>query len=1006
VELISHLGRVGIRAFSAWVGAALCSLIFATAPAVCAADDITSSVSIARSGFVLNRTTQTFDMTVTIANASAVTFTGPFHLVLSSIVPASASLFNASGTTPQGLAYLALTVPNGTLAPKATATGVLKIAASATSGVSSLSLALLATPLTTANSAQITVQSFAPGADGQSPGAPLGAGYAVRIDGIQRAMTDSHGKATIIVPTSAHDVTVQMSPGSTGSTVLPTLIAGSVQTIRVVVGEGGEVYASGALRFDQVRNLVLARGLASLTLRFLNGESTIRIARIDFANVDDGSGNLTPIEDLLTVGANGTMSVAAGEFYSGLGAKAGRLELQVSAEDASGANTYYGAVAFYFGDFTGKVQLVAPPSQPALPLAGIAVQVAVLNTPIIVTVVTDATGAATLPTLPGGNWSLRAATSYGGLTYTGLGSTAVAQNELLQLTMRSPADILNGVPPLTVAPLAAAGVAGHVGALAALAALASPSGSSIYTAQQLQARRELAAKLNQRSVVRRQQLGVHAAQLLASPASQANSVNIQAVAGDEGVDITDSATLTVPKGTKTATVTYNVFTDEYPYYVLSQSQYNDTWGLSVLGGPGDFLFDISRQVNSQVFQDPVWQSDGSTGDIKQSIDVSALTATAGANLILVGRAQNVGDSILPTIVTASLSSTPQLVIDSITGDTINTTNDGSFYSIPRPGSSNLLNRTIDVSLTKPSGSTLSNAMVELRNGAGALMTVLDSVAIPSADATVVSQDDTTAILRLRATISNPASTVAGVPPPTNIITYHAKITGTDSNGNALSGEKDFDARHALWQMPDGLPRYGVRDPGGDDWSAVGTYNWLTNNNGLVNEIDDVSGEHGRDIGHLTHARGTDIDTFHFYRFAGVASGSDNYAQLQAKVIQAFGTIVPPNTPVPPPAQAAFNSVSGWLSASRTGIQNLAANGSVQQVIYCGGVAAQGLPAGWCNTLLRTGQVTRTITVNGTPPQQQQQTLNFGAWAGGAPTKLNNNNIHNSHIHVTLNVGNN
>ena len=357
---------------------------------------------------------------------------------------------------------------------------------------------------------------------------------------------------------------------------------------------------------------------------------------------------------------------------------------------------------------------------------------------------------------------------------------------------------------------------------------------------------------------------------------------------------------------------------------------------------------------------------------------------------------NIGDSFLATSVSATLDSAEPLLIGSITADANPATaNDGSYYSIPRPGASNVLARSFTVELTKPSGSTLTTVRLDLQNaGGGTLMTVVQDAAPGTADVVVLAETDTTARLKVRATISNPASSVASQPPSTRDLTYHFVVKATDANGNELSDEKDASGKRALWRMPDGLGRYGGRDAGGDDWAARGTYNWLVANTALLTEINDISGEHGRNIGHASHGRGTDIDTYHFYRFPGAVSGGQNYASLAADLVLAFQSLTLPPAPA---ATAAFNRVAAWLAATRLGLTNLTALGSVSQVIYCSGTAVSGVAGGWCSGLIRTGSASRTVAG---PSGPVVQTLAFGGSFNNA--KMLYRNDHNDHVHITLN----
>jgi hypothetical protein len=72
-------------------------------------DDVTSQLSIQRSGLVLNRATQLFTGTVRLTNTSAQEIAGPLQLSFDGL-PAGVTLANASGLR-QGVPYITLAAP-------------------------------------------------------------------------------------------------------------------------------------------------------------------------------------------------------------------------------------------------------------------------------------------------------------------------------------------------------------------------------------------------------------------------------------------------------------------------------------------------------------------------------------------------------------------------------------------------------------------------------------------------------------------------------------------------------------------------------------------------------------------------------------------------------------------------------------------------------------------------------------------------------------------------------
>ena len=480
-------------------------------------------------------------------------------------------------------------------------------------------------------------------------------------------------------------------------------------------------------------------------------------------------------------------------------------------------------------------------------------------------------------------------------------------------------------------------------------------------------------------------------------------------AGSANQPVSNNHSYSITKGTKSITLLYNVFSAEYPQYVTAQSIYNDVWSLSLTGSAGT-LFEITRQVNSQLTQAPTWLPNSTTGDIKQTVDISGLTQNGDTTLQLLASAMNVGDGALPTIVSAGIQSAEKLTIDDATPDTITANNDGTFYSVPSPGETNTLQRYFTLTVNKSETVTLTNVSVTLQ-GPGDLMNVVNQLPVPSGtDVSIVNQTATSAQLKVRVTVRDPASSVNGSPPPTKLLAYKFRVEGTDSQSGNTSGEKTVTGRHALWRSAAVLTRgrYGSRtnqSPGGDDWAARGTYNWLLNNISLINEVDDISGEHGRNIGHTEHQYGTDIDTYHFYRFPGAISGTDNYNKLLNTVITAFGTLNPDGTKKTNPSVAsseALSAVQAFVSATRNGIDHLEALNTVSRMFYMIGSAGSGLPNGWAKSLLTTGKVSRTETINSA---QVTRTIDFGLgnWSGSNGKLCSNcfNVVHNNHIHVRL-----
>lgn len=92
-------------------------------PALAVVGDATGLFTITKTGFVLNRATNTFDTTVTIKNTSPFTVAAPIQLAVSGL-PNGVTLKNAAGTT-QGKPYVTVNAPGNSIIPNALVTSIL-----------------------------------------------------------------------------------------------------------------------------------------------------------------------------------------------------------------------------------------------------------------------------------------------------------------------------------------------------------------------------------------------------------------------------------------------------------------------------------------------------------------------------------------------------------------------------------------------------------------------------------------------------------------------------------------------------------------------------------------------------------------------------------------------------------------------------------------------------------------------------------------------------------------
>ena len=224
-----------------------------------------------------------------------------------------------------------------------------------------------------------------------------------------------------------------------------------------------------------------------------------------------------------------------------------------------------------------------------------------------------------------------------------------------------------------------------------------------------------------------------------------------------------------------------------------------------------------------------------------------------------------------------------------------------------------------------------------------------------------------------------SSTINSTPPVGHNIIYRFKVEA-ELDGEQLDDEKDSDQNKALWKLPNSIARVGSRDQGGDGWAAKGTYEWLNTNSNSIAEVNDISGEHARNIGHSTHFKGTDIDTYHFVNLlSGNLNGTQNYNKLKSAAISALNNNA-----------TALQTVTSWIDVHRNELDTLTGLSTVAEVITPKGTGTNTLPSGWVKQLMTTGKVVNNgNTIINT---------NLGLWSN---SNVRYRNDHNNHLHIDL-----
>lgn len=774
----------------------------------------------------------------------------------------------------------------------------------------------------------------------------------VFVNGQYMGDTDKNGFLSLKLDSKKTQVLTAITDGAKGSIQL-TEQDYLNKSVNIVLEEQ-DAYGFGELNISSIESKTLDSGFSDFDLSFVNNGRKINLRNSSYeVLLSTVSGEVDFTNDFHVV--NGKLvPISFQSFKKKLLSKAntGKLTLSVYAEGGIPDLSYRGEKIFFINQYTINGKVSAPPSDGNVPTNNLEIVFSYLgNGKFVTKTVTNDAGEFSIK-LPFGNWKFDAISKYNNLAFASKGSYLLDNNINLNINLLTVQDIQNGVPFFTISSFSSI--------------KKSALKTSIVEKRQRE-KEESSYFISQKNI----------------PAFRSAATHdwLTVVAGRQGQTISANKTISIPKGVQEIKLVYNASTAEYPTYVTKQSIYNDVWSISAFSGAIGFLFNEQRQVNSQLTQAPIWQSNGSTGDVENVIDVSKYTESGDFILTLIATARNVGDSILPTSVKAYVEYNNTQV--NITNVSLNNEFSGQYFSLPAPSKRNFSQRTFDIAINTPSGFTESELVVAIEKMDGTVVQNILKTTNLNVSGGVISDVN----------VTNFRSTIGRIPSFHNYrYVFIVKATNDKDKTNVIESKPFYsDQYYALWEMPSTLARYGTRDSnrGGDGWSAKGTYEWLVNNADLVTEINDISGEHGRDIGHRTHKTGTDIDIFLFHMMVAgsldrAGQATANYLALRNHVVSALQG-----------NQTSLSEVESWVIESRSGLTQLSDLNSVSRLYYTAGRAYRNLPQGWGRILLETG---RLEIQNSDTGQARVIDLGLSAWS---ENKVRYNNIHNNHAHITL-----
>lgn len=931
-------------------------LILPALPLRASADEIIKEkVLLKKGGIVLNRITGTYDSIITISNESNKTIAAPIAIKISNISGPNVEVYNAYKKDEGGNVFLFPDLINGLLNPGEKKTVLIKFK-NKNNLKFSYSADVTGQAIENEKTTQVFVRVHDFSVDSKLTFGPVikEAGVKILINGIQRAVTDSQGTARFQAFPGETEVTAQRSITEAGS-LITNLKADVLNEIDVVLDSGKEIFADAKLLIDQVQDGILTEQLTSFNFRLITPSGNlVKLKNLDSVTLHLGTVNSGNIAGIFKISEDGQIKTSEiGQIREFLYEKIGKVELEVVGTDEKN-NAYFETLPFEVPRPIRKLQKSS--SFDALEIYRTQIP------------------------------PIRIGTNLGFENH----------EKILASDTKLPKKTYDDVPiDRSLVSMASSDEIfdylkeKEIGFL-----------PDFFELEKFYFFKPMSCPDIIRTTLERK-------------------INVWLMGCNiieywENIPQRRKASALIPKGTKRITLAYNVRAfnvSNNPQSQLSDYGNHDLfyfktdfaeWGEDTYWGVnlkvnGSDLFDITRNFYSHLAQPPIFLQEGNdihTGIIKKTFEIDYLTKDQDALLELnvFYRRNSIytygGSVAWPPVVVAGVKIEPELEITSISvaKDSWPSKNDGTYFSIPSQGEVNSFHKKFNISISKPEKSEVESGKIELVSVEENSL-VLDAQS-GTEDVLMIGENK----LQMTSTFKDTPSRISSVPPPSEPIQYRIKINGITNDGNNTGDEKSVSNMSSLWHAPLTTPRFGSRDQGGDDWCTKETYQWINSYRSLLTPINDISGEHGKDLKHKTHAKGTDIDMYSFYTFPGANpnSGMSNYKALVSNILN-----IPKKHSNLPALQtiglAAVKHVRDWITATRSGIDALAILPNVSQLGYIkDGPDAEGISEeDWGSILLKTGK----IKVVGTTFD-----LGVGSWENAKYFPWPG---HHDHVHLTL-----
>lgn len=274
------------------------------------------------------------------------------------------------------------------------------------------------------------------------------------MDGMFLAKTNTSGQAMLSVP--AGSVAIEaIVPSSAITWATVQAHEGTTVPVQMILDDGKEVSTQVQLAVSGMAGDVLPFTFDDFTITLIDKGVVRAATEVRTVSIERVPGrNWTKLTDDFQVDAQGRLVPKSLDGLAKVMAKypGQPMFLTVRAVDALGFSLY-GTLPLYWGQYTLDVALAAPPSNPALNVAGVEMEYQLMGTDLVLRGTSDGSGHLSFGLVPLGNARLGSHVLQSGRHYYGQPIFSLSRSSRARVTLVHVDDVLNRVPEFELQPL-------------------------------------------------------------------------------------------------------------------------------------------------------------------------------------------------------------------------------------------------------------------------------------------------------------------------------------------------------------------------------------------------------------------------------------------------------------------------------------------------------------------------------------------------------------------------